>query len=226
MSESAVELEVVTIDERAERILKYHDLQRDAFGQQMGYIFLAGYELNQAKDELPHGEYEKWRERTLPTLPKSTSAIYRGFAEGLISKCPTVGHLTGTLQLTQGSLSPEARQTVIEAVHLAADGKSLMEMYRELDLVRKPKKPTFTPPKKLSAKEQVEAEKKAAMEEAKLIVTRTLQFIGAEDGAVLLGDVERKELLEGLMECTSALREMGQGELTAKSAKTAKKTKK
>lgn len=156
------ELTVIPIPEqsaRAERINDYHAGCLKAFGQQMGYAFLCGFELNRAKEELPHGSFIKWREANLPKLANGTAANYMRFCDALQTKFPTVGNFKPEhLQLINGELPKAQREEVLKAVHDVADGKTLTQLYRDLGVIRQPKKQQHTPPKKLSPAEEIAAQ--------------------------------------------------------------------
>lgn len=132
--------DTVALETRRDRILNYHTSVIRAFGQQMGYAFLCGLELNAAKEEIAHGAFEKWREQNLPELPKRTACRYSAFADALQDQCKSISKLTQRAQLllTNGDFEDADRTELLQAVHDATDGKSLTQLYRDLGVIRDP----------------------------------------------------------------------------------------
>jgi hypothetical protein len=145
-------------DKRIERIKTFHQGTLNAFRDQMGYAFLAGVELQALKASAAHGAFAKLRAKELPELPERTAQQYMKFADALKSKSATVADLASQPRLlTDSKLAEEDAKTVCKAVHDAADGKSLTEMYRDLGVIRQPKKQgdvAHVKPKKLGLAEQ------------------------------------------------------------------------
>jgi hypothetical protein len=129
--------EIITQEqaERIGRIQGYHQKCLDTFGDQMAYAFLAGCELNAAKEELPHGQFMKWREQNLPELPHRTATQYMTFSEKLAdgAKLATIANLK---LLGNGDLPQTEKEKVLKAVHQVADGKTLTQLYRDLGVIR------------------------------------------------------------------------------------------
>jgi hypothetical protein len=174
-----VELEVVvshpaiavvpSLPDRSTRILAYHNSCIRAFGQQMGYAFLCGLELNAAKTEIAHGAFTKWREKHLAALPERTAQLYMSFTSALIERSKPVAALSSpdflnSKLLTNGDLDDAHRNELLKAVYEATDGKTLTEMYRELGVIRAPKRQQYTPPQDRTPEELLAAEKADALD--------------------------------------------------------------
>ena len=155
---------------RVDRIKQYHSGCMRAFGDQMGYAFLAGVELNALKEQTPHGKFLALLDTHIPEITHRTANRYQKFAEALqthsklladkpaIGKKDTVSYLEAvnpetSLQYAAGALrvdghwNPDAVEKVLAAVHEVADGKTLTEMYRDLGVIRQPQKPQHHPRK-------------------------------------------------------------------------------
>ena len=87
------ELQTQTLDQLQVQIVQYDAGFRNAFGRQMGYAYLAGAALNEAKALCPHGQFGEWVAAKLPTISKTSRCRYMEFAEAIESKFPTVGNL-------------------------------------------------------------------------------------------------------------------------------------
>ena len=158
------------LQERAARISVYHQSFEKAAQDQLGYAFLCGVELTQAKDECAHGQFMKWRETALPQIPQGTAGRYMQFAHAIQSQSKQIANLTAKpLQLTNGELPEEDRKIILKAVHDFADGATLTELYRDLNILRKPKAKQYHPPK-LTADQQAAAEEAAAAELLKTLI--------------------------------------------------------
>jgi len=99
------------LDTLKARIIQYDLGVKSAFGHQMGYAFLCGCALNQAKAILPHGQFTPWLEANLP-LSKGSRRRYMDFADLIQAKFPTVGTMTAPLLLTDGELAPPDKEKV------------------------------------------------------------------------------------------------------------------
>ncbi len=191
------ELQVITAAQsiRIKRIKTYHTGFHKAYGQQMGYAFLAGVELNATKAELPHGQFEKFLTANLPDISKGARHRYMLFAETLQTKFPTVGNLElNKVKVTKAGLPKGELTKVLEAVHEIADGKTLTELYRDLGVIRPPKKQKYTPPQ-LTDAQAVESELETANQEL-ILAAQILN--GLCDGVALskASDEARSQLNE------------------------------
>lgn len=126
------------LDRLKARIIQYDISVRAAYGQQMGYAFLAGCALNQAKALLPYGKFTPWLDENLP-LSKGSRQRYMAFAEAIQTQIPHVGNLAIPLLLTDGELAAADKEKVLAAVHEVADGKTLTQLYRDLGVIKTPK---------------------------------------------------------------------------------------
>lgn len=150
-----------SLAELAPRIIQYDQGVRYAIGRQMGYAYLAGAALNEAKTLCAHGEFGPWCKANLP-LTNGTTHRYMEFATQLQIKFPTVVNLKRGGLLPAGELSTEGTDTVLRAVHEAADGRTLTQFYRDLGVIRPAQKQTHHDPRPISPEDQVKADIAAA----------------------------------------------------------------
>lgn len=166
------ELFAPALQERAARISIYHQSFEKAAQDQLGYAFLCGVELTQAKAQLKgeqgHGQFVKWREAALPQISQPTTSRYMQFAKAIAEQSKQIASLTAKpLQLTNGELPEEDRKIILKAVHDFADGATLTELYRDLNILRKPKHQSERAPgKPMTPAEKAAAEEKLALEHA------------------------------------------------------------
>lgn len=188
---------------RAVRIWTYHQGRTVAFGQQMGYAFLAGLELNQVKAQLPHGEFQPWWKKHLAELPERSGQRYMAFATALIEQNRHVADLaTKPLLLAGGILDKKEEKAIVEAVYEASDSKSLTEFYRDLGLIRPPQKPKYHP--RTGTGKSGEGDKARRQELFKMILggirTITPKFL------MHLTDAQKAELLDAGIEMNNVIR--------------------
>jgi hypothetical protein len=194
-------LSVFSLNDRRDRIVAYHEGYITSFSQQMGYAFLCGLELALVRESLKgqqHGLWMKWREENIPHISKGSVDNYIQFSERLQAKFPTIGNLSSDRLLTNGQITDAGKKEILQAVKEVADGKSLMDMYRELDIVKKPKSRDEID---TSKKKQLTAEEKAAAEEAqaKALKDEKLAADAAlcdHDPASRLSAADHKEIIE------------------------------
>lgn len=213
-------LEVISANqaERIDRIKQYHTGCVGAFGQQMGYAFLCGLELNAAKGELPHGSFMEWHNRYLPQLSKGSVQRYMAFATTLRGEIThAVGNLDlDKLRLANGELPEKEKEAVLKAVHKVADGKTLTELYRDLGVIRQPKKPQHHPVK-LTPEEQLQADlaaAEAAVQSVRSDIAILRECEEAKDRASMLAKVKpdsRRALLAEALWLTKTLRRFNKG---------------
>ncbi len=189
-----------------ERIKVYHEGFQKAFSDQMGYAVLAGLELNRIKAALPHGEFMKWRAKHLPEIPHRSASRYMEFQTKLAThgQFPPVANLK---LLENGELSDKDKDKVIKSVHDIADGKTLTQLYRDLDMVREKKAPAHHPRKAVSPEEKVSAEKEQARGVMNACARPLATFL-LDPGATLvnLSRVERQEFLALLVNASTEIR--------------------
>lgn len=189
-------------------IRSYHENGWRAAQQQFGYQFLAGVALHRAKAALAHGLFGQWIEENFSTGPcpltERTAQRYMRFAEELISKSDTVSDLTRQpLLLTNGDIPEKEKKIILEAVFEFADGRSLTELYRDLGVIRPPKKQEYTAPKELSAEEKAKAEEDQAhdlIQDAIVALRLTLDDKTKADSK----RPDRKELIDICIEVSKA----------------------
>jgi len=216
------------------KIIEYDAGCRQAFGEQMGYAFLAGLALNRAKDLVPHGNsggpgFTKWREANLPEISERSARRYMEFSGKLILSYPAVGKTATVavfkserLELPEGALPEQEQKAVLQAVHDAADGKTLTEMYRDLGIIREAKKQQHHPRKPTTPEQELEAARTAAAETVLHLAT-SLRALHAEGDPTLInvpdkwtvGDSHnlshlnpRRELLDWCVATAKVLRKM------------------
>ncbi|HEX7861038.1 MAG TPA: hypothetical protein VF773_11965 [Verrucomicrobiae bacterium] len=226
-----VELEVVSkggavaaavpLKERRDRIVAYHTNCKRSAMAQVVYAFMAGLELSQTKEQLAHGAFVKWCGDNLPEdCTIRTAQNYMRFAEGIQTKLEDVSSLNlDRLQLTNGEIPEKQRNAVLKAVHEVTAGSTLTELYRELGIIKQPKKPGYTAPKELSPEEEAAALEEQANDHIDQLLA-DLELVDAE----LLGraqDAKRKQLAAALIEKSKLIRSLKSG----KSKKPAKKGK-
>jgi hypothetical protein len=195
------------LEDSRSRILNYHENNLRAAQQQFGYQFLAGLELHRVKESLAHGQFLKWRQENIPVIPERTAQLYMHFAELLISKSATVADLTQRdstsrcLQLTNGEIPEKEKKIILEAVFEFADGRSLTELYRDLGVIRPPKKQEYAAPK-LNAKEKLEAEESHAAELAADAERGNLAILDPAQFAKLT-TAAKKQLIDHWIHCST-----------------------
>jgi hypothetical protein len=201
MSETTQDIITQEQAQHVEAIKLYHGKFLESFGDQMGYAFLTGVELNALKETCEHGDFTELKKRFLPDVPTSSMGLYMKFATGMVSKFPTVGNLLPEA----GRFEGENRQKLLEAVHEVTDGKTLTEMYRETGALRPKKAKENHPAKELNPEEQLQAE-----------IAQAEALVSALAGEILLsleGDTlakvkpaSRKALLDAAIALTKKLR--------------------
>lgn len=126
---------------RIARIKQYDAGCRGAFGQQMGYAFLSGAELNALKEELPHGAWIPAREEFFPEIPARTATRYMSFAEQIGHGVADLPSWQNIKLLGNGAIPDNEKENILKAVHDLADGKTLTQLYRDLGVIREAQKP-------------------------------------------------------------------------------------
>lgn len=203
------ELFATALQERAARISVYHQSFEKAAQDQLGYAFLCGVELAQAKAQLKgeqgHGQFVKWREAALPQISQPTTSRYMQFAKAIAEQSKQIATITAKpLQLTNGELPEEDRKIILKAVHDFADGATLTELYRAHGILRKPKhqserdrgKP-MTPAERAAAEEKIVDDHLASVI-SDLAVSRENTFTAKSSSA------RRKEYIDALIETSKA----------------------
>ncbi len=124
------------LDQLKERIVELDDFCRQSFGKHMVYAFLCGVALNRAKQIVPHGNFARWHQAELPQLSRATLHRYMIFAGGLLARFPALQGLNAAPPLACGDLTGTESQQLLDAVHEAADGKTITDFYRDLGVIR------------------------------------------------------------------------------------------
>lgn len=201
-------VEVLTADQvaRVNRIKQYEAACRNSFSAQMGYAFLTGFELNAAKEELPHGKFAAWREANLPELPERSAQRYMKFAEQIRHSGGIAD--SGKLKLLgNGDLNEKDKEKVLEAVHEIADGKTLTQLYRDLGVIREKKPVVHHPRKPTTPEDDLKAKREQALGlfNSWMIQTKTLLLDPDPTLAELTRD-ERQQMLDAGTQLNAALR--------------------
>jgi len=118
----------------------YADGVRRSGAQLFGYAYLAGREMNLAKEILPRGQFEKWIEASFPNIAENTSKNWRNFANAIESQRPTVGllsaeHLQGK---AKKKLSKTEEKSVLEIIPQVMDGMGMVEFMRACKFLPEP----------------------------------------------------------------------------------------
>jgi hypothetical protein len=118
----------------------YADGVRRSGAQLFGYAYLAGREMNLAKELLPHGQFEKWISNTFQDLSENTTKNWRNFATAIEDKRPTVGLLNGEkLELTGKKKFNKAQEAAIcKLVLEIMDGMGMVEFMRASRFLKEP----------------------------------------------------------------------------------------
>lgn len=206
MSSSLQKTEVNPYAAHTERIKVYDAAFHNAFSQQMGYAYLAGCELNAIKEALPHGEFMKWKAKFLPAIPHRSATRYMEFQTKLattVANLPTVGECR---LLGNGELPEKEKEKILKAVHQAADGKTLTQLYRDLGVIREKKHPVHTPRKTVSPEEQVDAEDKSAVELANVFLTAAATLTLDDKTILKLSAVKKAEVLAASIKVSDLIR--------------------
>jgi hypothetical protein len=163
MSKDKLETIAAEQTDRIKRINIHHQGCQDGFKTQLGHAFLAGVELRPLKDAAGHGHFEELQKRYLPELKPRSARRYMSFVDGLIAASKQLADLTPKLLLTNGEPLPDKHTAaILDTVYDFADGKTLTELYRDLGLVRGPKKPGGSSAAGAAPKRKLTAEERAA----------------------------------------------------------------
>jgi len=205
------------LDQLKERIVELDAFCRQSFGKHMVYAFLCGVALNRAKQIAPHGNFTRWHQAELPQLSGATLHRYMIFAGGLLARFPALQKLKAAPLLERGDLAGTESQQLLEAVHEAADGKTISDFYRDLGVIRPPQPATHSPPertahrppKPLSPPRQPAAEQARAEEFIESLLVRMRMLLDPQDQSLVRsGDAKREELLALGLDLNNRVRAM------------------
>lgn len=200
-----------SLDIRQKRIATYHAGVLKATAEQFVYITLCGVELIAAKAEIEHGQFMKWVEDSFTDLTgfsHRTATKYMAFVERIHDKLASLGEIaSGRLQLTNGELPAKEKKELLEAVREYADGKTITDLYREMDVIPKPKPKEYHPPT-LTDEEKLAAEEKASAEFVQN-TANDVAVITEEDATwVKASDASLKQLFDACLGFTKKFREL------------------
>jgi hypothetical protein len=122
-----------------------------------------------AKELVPHGNADKntgfkqWLGARFAALPYRTCASWMEFAAVFMSKAATLPPLKKRpLALTNGDITEQDRSSMLKAIPLVMDNKSMTKFMRDQRLLRDPQKQKHHPPKPVSNQEAAKAKAKQA----------------------------------------------------------------
>lgn len=185
---------------RVDTVLMLNKATEQAEADYMLNAYLCGVELLAIKASIDHGDFMDFREQVMPEVSKSKAGRFMQFAELIQFKFPTVGNL----KLLPDSPTPERDLVKLsKALESASEGRSMSKLLRDLAEERDRKK---RKPKKTTAKEQAEAEKKHAEELAQSWQGMSSALVA--DVLPLLGDELLKEILDQGVSLTTTIRKM------------------
>ena len=116
--------------DRSGRINYFHSVAEEAGEISIKAALFAGLELMKAKQDIPHGGYEKWVDSNC-SFSKSTADNYVSVAREYLSKKFDIKHLI--------SSSDAERQEAVEETSNDVGDASLRQLYLELGIVKKSK---------------------------------------------------------------------------------------
>lgn len=141
--------------------------------EMVGYAFLVGRQLLQAKADLPHGNsgdanagLKHFVEARFPDYTYRTASNRMVFAEIVMAHLQ-IDAPKSPLLLGRKKLSVKSRSSIVSAVRSVMDGKGMMEFMRSGRLLLDPAKPKVTPRKATSKQEAA----KAKIEQARRVFT-------------------------------------------------------
>jgi len=121
---------------------KCHQRLMDTGRDHLVYTVIWGLVMNKAKEILPHGDFGHWLAHEVPEFSNGATHRYMALAADIQTKFPIVGNLkflqsgeTTTLELKDS----EVKQ-IEQAAHEYAGQRNITAMYRDLGLVRPPKR--------------------------------------------------------------------------------------
>ena len=146
---------------RIKLVNEYHQAALKSTGDALAFNFLCGAELLALKEQTPHKQFEALKKEVFPHISRSSLGRYMQFAEGLVSKYPTLDICRDTpLLLANNEIPAPNRDKILSAVREVADAKAFLGLCRDSGLMPGAKQATPTPPRELSPDEKVDAELK------------------------------------------------------------------
>lgn len=206
MSNKTTELELIPkstaekLDHHVKLVKTFIAGERKSEEELVGYAFLAGRALLQAKADLPHGNsdpnagFKKWVEAHFPDYSYRTAANRMQFAE-LVTATLQVDAPKSPLLLGIKKLNVKSRASILTAVREVMDGKGMMEFMRAGRLLADPEKQKHTAPKPTTKQEK----NKAKAEQAKRIWKTITGDLGT--GLKVINRLDADELKKAL-DCT------------------------
>lgn len=162
-----------SLPERIGKIQEYHNCAIASLAQGAMYALLCGFELHAARAALRHGEWEPWVEKHCP-FSSRTALRYMDAAERKVKDIPNLTRVSDfALGVSPQALHEDQRRQLIDAIKNATDGESIRQMYLDLGIITEPKArgghhPALDP-KKLTAEEALQADRKMALETWKAV---------------------------------------------------------
>lgn len=106
---------------------------RSMVSQAIGYRVLCGKVMNEAKENLPHGEFEEWVEKNF-NLPKSTQHRWREFSTLFLVEADALqkSHGVGLLADAKGLKKKPTIEAIMEIAPKVLEGKGEVQFMREM----------------------------------------------------------------------------------------------
>lgn len=184
--------------------------QRVGAAQQFGYAYLAGRELLQAKDALPHGNagdrslgLKRWVQSHFPKWSYRTATNWMEFARCINDHKEAVALFKKRpLLLRKNKLTVKDRATILEAVPLVMDGKGMLRFMRETRLLADPQKQKHHPRKPVDPDKAAAAQAKLSERHwASLVTDLTL-------GQARIKDLDPATTSRAAVACLSATNQL------------------
>jgi len=172
-----------------------------SYEQQIEFAFNCGLALHHLKAQTPHGEFMKLRELHFPEISRSGVQRLMSFVDRLEIKLPSVGNLKADQLLLEDAAQKKA---VLGAVYDLSDGKTITEFYRDLGVIRPPKKQQYHRPGPVDAHKQAAHEAKLARDH---ILTLAHDLELAREELHLVDDATRDALFDACLKITTFVRE-------------------
>lgn len=129
------------IEERGQEIIRHHEAARQHLAQSAVHAALAGLELQAARTEIPHGQFQKWVEDNF-VFNADTASRYMRLADGIkrqISKASHVTLLEDIFSAPPSELSKTKRDQLISTLAKATGDQTLRQMYLDFGILKEPK---------------------------------------------------------------------------------------
>lgn len=121
---------------RATRVISYHEGTLIGANMTVMNALACGVQLMKAKEELPHGEFMKWRKKYVGESVSSRTldnylALSKGLNKQLGSKFATVANL---LDVDPADVPDDYAKKIMPRINKVLEGKSLGQLYQHLGI--------------------------------------------------------------------------------------------